>query len=454
MTLQNPEDVLQVSKTEMHPKAVLFRGSLSNKDGSSTHVAIQNVSVTVVEVHTTNSIPQGPYFLSPKGDLHQAYRVYADTEGAFTQPLAPYDKSGNIYSALPVTVPGIDAPGVAVPSQLYYTKTASKPLAGVRIGIKDIYDISGVRTSDSNRAFYDLYPPRNATALPVQRLIDAGAILVGKMKTSQFANGEVATADWVDYHEPFNPRGDGYQDTSPSSSGPGSAEGSYPWLHITLGFDTGGSIRGPSQVQGIYGNRPTHGLVPLTNTMPLAPELDTAGFCACTTRRSMVTFTNLNRCRDPNLWTTAAKVLYEDALVFFPQFPPKIQTIGFPTPSVIAPDATTAAANTLLLIFLSKLEGFLSLTSSPLNYTNLCIQKKPDPSLPPLPIRLNRTYPTLISKEQPKNVRNPFYADYAAAHGGRLPFVDPVPRVSFAAPHRQTSRELTEGYTSGTLGIR
>ena len=229
-------------------------------------------------IQSSTNIPQGPYFISPTGDLYQPYRLYADTEGAFTQPLGPFDATQGTFAALPATVPGIDSPGVAVPSRLYYTRTASKPLAGVRTGIKDIYDIAGVQTSDGNRAFYELYPPRNATAVPVQRLIDAGAVLVGKMKTSQFANGEVATADWVDYHEPFNPRGDGYQDTSSSSSGPGSGIGSYPWLDLTLGSDTGGSIRGPSQVQGVYGNRPSHGLVPLTNTMPLAPELDTAGF--------------------------------------------------------------------------------------------------------------------------------------------------------------------------------
>jgi len=78
-------------------------------------------------------------------------------------------------------------------------------------------DIKGLRTSNGNRAWYWLYPPANATAPPVQNLIDAGAIIVGKMITSQFANGETATADWVDYHEAFNPRGDGYQDTSSSS---------------------------------------------------------------------------------------------------------------------------------------------------------------------------------------------------------------------------------------------
>ncbi|KAL8906709.1 MAG: hypothetical protein Q9171_006170, partial [Xanthocarpia ochracea] len=195
---------------------------------------------------------------------------------AFTQPLIP--TSGGSYAALPAALPGIESPTIGVPSRLYYTRTASKPLAGVRTGIKDIYDIAGVKTSNGNRAWYRFYPPATANSVPVQRLIDAGAILVGKMKTSQFANGERPTADWVDYHAPFNPRGDGYQDPSSSSSGPGAGAAAYPWLDLTLGSDTGGSVRGPSQVQGLFGNRPTHGLVDLTGVMPLAPELDTAGF--------------------------------------------------------------------------------------------------------------------------------------------------------------------------------
>ncbi|KAL8976888.1 MAG: hypothetical protein Q9205_007203 [Flavoplaca limonia] len=182
-------------------------------------VNVLNRTSTLTTVQSSTNIPQGPYFISATGDLYQPYRLYPDTEGAFTQPMGPFDATTSTFAALPATVPGIASPGVAVPSRLYYTKTASQPLAGVRTGIKDIFDIAGLQTSNGNRAFEDLYPPRNATALPVQRLIDAGAILVGKMKTSQFANGEVATADWVDYHEPFNPRGDGYQDTSSSSSG-------------------------------------------------------------------------------------------------------------------------------------------------------------------------------------------------------------------------------------------
>ena len=234
--------------------------------------------MSVLNTTASAPIPPGPYFLTSEGALYQLYRLYSDIAGAFTQPLIPGAGVAGVFSALPATVPGIDSPGVAVPSRLYYTKTAEKPLAGVRTGIKDIYDVAGVKTSDGNRAFYGLYPPRTANSVAVQRLVDAGAILVGKMKTSQFANGETATDDWVDYHAPFNPRGDGYQDPSSSSSGPGAGAGSYPWLDLTLGSDTGGSIRGPSQVQGLFGNRPSHGLVSLTGVMPLAPELDTAGF--------------------------------------------------------------------------------------------------------------------------------------------------------------------------------
>ncbi|KAG8534384.1 uncharacterized protein KY384_001229 [Bacidia gigantensis] len=394
--------------------------------GKSTSLASQYES----------AIPPGPYLFSPTGDLYQPCRLYSDIEGAFTQATVPFPSGGGVYSALPATVPGIDSPGVAVPSRLYYTKTPDKPLAGVRTGIKDIYDISGLQTSDGNRAYYALYPPRNETALVVQRLIDAGAIIVGKMKTSQFANGETATADWVDYHEPFNPRGDGYQDTSSSSSGPGSGEGSYPWLDLTLGSDTGGSIRGPSQVQGIYGNRPTHGLAPLTGVMPLAPELDTAGFL----------------CRDPTIWTAAAKVIYTSALPDFPTtYPSKLQTIGFPTASTVPADDVVAQTNTVLLAFLAKLEAFLGTNAIALNYTKLWDQTKPDAGLPGLSVLLNRTYPTLISKEQTKNVRTPFYADYAAKHDGRLPFVDPVPRARWAFGDSLPASELDVAIHNKTL---
>jgi hypothetical protein len=139
-------------------------------------------------------IPAGPYFLSARtGNVYQAYRLYQDSNEAFMSGLKP--NTDGTYSILSAAVPGDDTLSIGVPSRLSYTKTDAKPLAGVRIGIKDIYDIAGVKTSNGNRAYYDLYPARTVTAPAVQRLINAGAVIVGKMKTSQFANGETPTAD-------------------------------------------------------------------------------------------------------------------------------------------------------------------------------------------------------------------------------------------------------------------
>lgn len=386
-----------------------------------------NQTSTIIPIGTNGSsaIPNGPYFLSANGALYQPYRLYSDFAGAFTQPLIP--SSGGSYAALPAALPGIESPAIGVPSRLYYTKTASKPLAGVRLGVKDIYDIAGVKTSDGNRAVYGFYPPKTANSVPVQRLIDAGAIIVGKMKTSQFANGELATADWVDYHSPFNPRGDGYQDPSSSSSGPGAGAGSYPWLDLTLGSDTGGSIRGPSQVQGLFGNRPSHGLVDLTGVMPLAPELDTAGFL----------------CRDPAIWKAAGIALYAD-LPFYDSYPPSIQTIGFPT-------SATSEVSTILLSFLTQLQTFLSAKTTTLNLTSSWAASKPASVSASLPVLLNLTYPVIIAKEQTRLVRDPFYAAYAAVHDGRRPFVDPAPLVRWAYGDSQPDSALTEAQTNKTI---
>lgn len=156
--------------------------------------------------------------------MYEAHRLYSDAQGAFTETVTLDDEDS--FSVLPANSEG-QALSVAVPSRLYFTPTTKRPLAGVRLGVKDIFDVRGLRTSNGNRAWYKLYPPANNSATAVQRLLDAGAVLVGKMKTSQFANGETATADWVDYLAPFNPRGDGYEDPSSSSAGPAVGIGAY-----------------------------------------------------------------------------------------------------------------------------------------------------------------------------------------------------------------------------------
>ncbi|KAK4540412.1 hypothetical protein LTR36_009269 [Oleoguttula mirabilis] len=386
-----------------------------------------NGTEAVYSSYVTNgtAIPQGPYFISSSGAIYEAWRLYSDFADAFTETLIP--ASDGTYSVLPANVPGQNL-AVAVPSRLYYTKTAEKPLAGVRLGVKDIYDIAGVRTSDGNRAWYYLYPPATANALPIQRLVDAGVIIVGKMKTSQFANGEEATADWVDYHSPFNPRGDGYQDPSSSSSGPGAGAGSYPWLNLTIGSDTGGSIRGPSEVQGLYGNRPSHDLVALTGVMPLAPELDTSGLIT----------------RHPLLWAEAAKALYLDNVTITHSYPKLIKAYGFPT-------SVEEDGDQLLLDFIGNVSASIGATIVAWDIESDWNATHPAGSDASLDDLLNITYPIIIAQEQTRLLRDPFYADYAAAHDGRLPFVDPAPLVRWAFGDSYPSTEVDVANANRTL---
>ncbi|KAF2853224.1 amidase signature enzyme [Plenodomus tracheiphilus IPT5] len=370
-----------------------------------------NSSSTILTGTASSELSPGPYFINAAGHVYEAWRLFSDVQGAFTESAITNGDSS--FSVLPAGTVG-QQQAIAVPSRLYFTKTAEKPLAGVRIGIKDIYDIKGLHTSNGNRAWYWLYPPADHTAPPVQNLLDAGAIVVGKMKTSQFANGETATADWVDYHEAFNPRGDGYQDTSSSSSGGGAGTASYSWLDISLGSDTGGSVRGPSQVQGLYGNRPSHGLVSLDHTMPLSPVLDTPGLLA----------------RNPSLWKDAAQAMYGVNITVTSTYPTSIQTLAWPT-------AASDAASELLIDFLGNVSDFLSANATAFNVTESF--KTDNPDLSDLTTLMNLTYAILITKQQVGLVREPFYADYAAKHDGRLPFVNPVPLARWGWGDNQTN---------------
>ncbi|RSM08741.1 hypothetical protein CEP52_004499 [Fusarium oligoseptatum] len=369
----------------------------------------------------SNPLPDGPYFISTTGRIYQAYRLYADVQGAFSES-SILDQDGS-YSVLPANLPG-QSLAVAVPSRLYFTKAAKKPLAGVRLGVKDIFDVQGLKTSNGNRAWYHLYPAANKTAPAVQNLLDAGAVIVGKMKTSQFANGESATADWVDYHAPFNPRGDGYQDPSSSSAGPAAGEAAYPWLDIALGSDTGGSIRSPSQVQGIYGNRPSHGLVSLDNVMPLSPQFDTAGLFA----------------RDPTLWKTAAQALYGTNISFNDSYPSNILTISFPAQA-------KSDLDIILTRFLANLTDFLSAKVTPFDLNEHWNSTSPD--APSVSTLLNNTYEIVSAKEQARLVRDPFFRDYGAAHDGRRPHVNPAPLNRWALGNSSTST-VEEGIANKT----
>lgn len=138
-------------------------------------------------------------------------------------------------SSIPEASPNL---AIAVPSRLYCPPSAGKPLNGLRVAIKDNIDIAGVRTTGASRSYGELYGNAPKSASAIQKLIDLGAVIVGKAGLSQFADAEDLTGDYVDFHAPWNPRGDGVRSTGGSSFGAGAAAGAYDWIDFTIGTDS------------------------------------------------------------------------------------------------------------------------------------------------------------------------------------------------------------------------
>ena len=141
---------------------------------------------------------------------------------------------------------------------------------GIPIAVKDIIYTRGVLTSAGSRVLADHVPDYDSTI--VERLDDAGSVLLGKLNLSEFAVG--GTIDHP-YGTPRNPWDTG---KSAGGSSSGSAVAVAGGLCAgSLGSDTGGSIRGPSAFCGIVGLRPTYGRVTRYGVIPMSWSLDTVG---------------------------------------------------------------------------------------------------------------------------------------------------------------------------------
>lgn len=127
---------------------------------------------------------------------------------------------------------------IAVPSRLHYLSSVEKPLNGLPVAVKDNIDLRGVRTSGSSRSYFNAYPAAETSAPAIQKLIDLGAVVVGKTGLSQFADAEDPTGDYINYHCVFNSRGDGYRSPGGSSSGSRAAVAAYEWLDLAIGTDS------------------------------------------------------------------------------------------------------------------------------------------------------------------------------------------------------------------------
>ena len=144
-------------------------------------------------------------------------------------------------------------------------------LHGVPMAIKDNIETAGVRTTSGSQFFNDHVPNQNASV--VDRLLNAGAIMVGKATMHELAFG-IRSNNTVSppCRNPWN------TERIPGGSSGGSGASVAAGMCIgSLGSDTGGSVRLPASINGISGLRPTHGWVPNHASTPVSPSFDTIG---------------------------------------------------------------------------------------------------------------------------------------------------------------------------------
>jgi aspartyl-tRNA(Asn)/glutamyl-tRNA(Gln) amidotransferase subunit A len=144
--------------------------------------------------------------------------------------------------------------------------TATGPLHGVPIGIKDIYHIAGIPTTAGSKVYADYVP--DETAVTIELLQNAGAIMLGKTVTTEFA--------CLDPSHTKNPWNSAH---TPGGSSSGSAVSvAARMCPVAMGSQTVGSVLRPASYNGIVGLKPTYGRVSRRGVVPVSWSLDTVGW--------------------------------------------------------------------------------------------------------------------------------------------------------------------------------
>ena len=158
------------------------------------------------------------------------------------------------------------------------------PMHGIPIGLKDLLNTRGVRTTNGSKLFENRVPDHDAKV--VTMLEEAGAVSLGKLGLHELAYGITSNNPWFGaVRNPWNP-----ECIPGGSSGGSGAAVATGMTMMAVGTDTGGSIRIPAAFCGTCGIKPTYGIVPVDGAMPLGFSLDTIGPLAKSVRDTAVSF--------------------------------------------------------------------------------------------------------------------------------------------------------------------
>jgi aspartyl-tRNA(Asn)/glutamyl-tRNA(Gln) amidotransferase subunit A len=177
------------------------------------------------------------------------------------------------------------------------SKMPLPPLEGVPIAVKDVLCVADVRCTCGSLILENFTPPFNATA--VQRLLDAGVIILGKTNTDEFAMGSsTENSAYVTTHNPWD-----LERVPGGSSGGSAASVAARLAPAALGTDTGGSVRQPASFCGVTGLKPTYGRVSRYGLIAYGSSLDCVGAFGRNAKDTAILF-ELMAGRDPRDATT------------------------------------------------------------------------------------------------------------------------------------------------------
>ncbi|KAK3946260.1 amidase 1 [Diplogelasinospora grovesii] len=367
---------------------------------------------SVYKTTSSGIVPSGPYFLRD-GKIFQVRKIHIDVFSSFQVTVLP-DPGHSLYGCVVQNLDSVgpDAEGmsVAVPSRMYNRPSKEKPLAGVRIAIKDNFKLQGTKCSMGCRSFLETYERDEETADYAKMLIDLGAVIVGKTKMTAFASSE-KPCDWWDFQCPFNPRGDEHLTPGGSSTGSATATAAYPWLDICIGTDTYGSVREPAAQSGVYGLRCSTDLWGSPQGLyPSSPVFDTVGFFG----RSLEQFQLFSRC-------TLGRYLKE-----FATFP---RSILYPTDFFPSPDEVQQH---LVDNFVNLLESFLQVKKTSFSFAERWAQNPPEEAK-------GRS----LAEYTQKSGYNPFYYDGYHEYGYfRKDHEEKFGKRVYVSPHMQWKWDL------------